>query len=295
MTYPKISIVTPSFNQAVYLEETILSILNQNYPNLEYIIIDGGSSDGSLEIIKKYEYALKYWVSEPDQGQVDAINKGLKYCTGDIFNWINSDDYLEPKALYEIAKNWKKDYCIAGKVRNFFQDSDEDGGVHPNQINSLAEFIALKSRYHQPGLWFDLAALLKVYPIPTSSHYYFDKILMVEFFLKNGVKLIPIDEILVNFRVHDGSKTVLIQGKAQKELICFYENLLNDQRYFTYHKIIKTTLQKSLIPKLLIDKWRVLNHKGLKKISTYLLIAFKNPLILNSRLYYTILKNEALK
>src|SRR5690606_31772171 len=101
--WPKISIVTPSYNQGQFIEETILSILNQNYPNLEYIIIDGGSTDNTVEIIKKYEDRITYWVSEKDNGQADAINKGLEQCTGEIFNWINSDDYLAKKSLYSIA------------------------------------------------------------------------------------------------------------------------------------------------------------------------------------------------
>src|ERR1700733_14532761 len=101
--YPKISIVTPSYNKGQYIEQTIQSVLDQNYPNLEYIIIDGGSTDNTIEIIEKYAPYLKYWVSEKDKGQANAINKGLQYCTGEIFNWLNSDDYLEPDSLEKIA------------------------------------------------------------------------------------------------------------------------------------------------------------------------------------------------
>lgn len=101
--WPRISIVTPSYNQGQFLEETIRSILLQGYPNLEYIIIDGGSTDNSLEIIKKYEPWLTYWVSEPDKGPASAINKGLQKCTGEWFNWINSDDLLLPKSLLTLA------------------------------------------------------------------------------------------------------------------------------------------------------------------------------------------------
>ena len=101
---PKISIVTPSFNQGQFLEETILSVLNQRYPNLEYIIIDGNSTDQSREIIRRYEGHLAYWVSEKDRGQVEAINKGIHRATGDIFAFINSDDVYLPGTFSAIAQ-----------------------------------------------------------------------------------------------------------------------------------------------------------------------------------------------
>jgi glycosyltransferase involved in cell wall biosynthesis len=100
---PKISIVTPSFNQAQFLESTIQSILSQNYPNLEYVIIDGGSSDGSQAIIERYSEYLHFWCSEPDGGQYDAINKGFQHTTGEIMAWLNSDDMLCPWALRTVA------------------------------------------------------------------------------------------------------------------------------------------------------------------------------------------------
>jgi glycosyltransferase involved in cell wall biosynthesis len=100
---PKISIVTPSFNQAEYLEAALQSILDQNYPNLEYIVIDGGSTDGSVEIIRKYADRLAYWVSEPDGGHMDAINKGFRRSTGEIMGWLNSDDMHCPWALKNVA------------------------------------------------------------------------------------------------------------------------------------------------------------------------------------------------
>ncbi|MDW8303193.1 MAG: glycosyltransferase family 2 protein, partial [Bacteroidia bacterium] len=102
--YPVISIVTPSFNQGEFLEQTIVSVLEQNYPRLEYIIIDGGSTDNSVEIIKKYEKYLTYWVSEPDRGIYDALQKGFAHTTGEIMGWINSDDMYHKNSFSLVAE-----------------------------------------------------------------------------------------------------------------------------------------------------------------------------------------------
>ncbi len=108
MDLPKITIVTPSYNQADFLEETILSIIRQDYPRLEHIVMDGGSTDGSVEIIKKYAQHLTHWYSGPDDGQSDAIMKGFERGSGELMNWINSDDLLFPGALKAMAKCWQE-------------------------------------------------------------------------------------------------------------------------------------------------------------------------------------------
>jgi glycosyltransferase involved in cell wall biosynthesis len=104
MNYPKISIVTPNYNGGEYLESTIKSLLDQNYPNLEYIVIDGGSTDNSLEIISKYHNRISYFISEKDGGLYEAVDKGFKQATGEIMGWLNSDDMHHPQSLYAIAE-----------------------------------------------------------------------------------------------------------------------------------------------------------------------------------------------
>lgn len=132
LSFPKISIITPSYNQSRYLEETILSVISQNYPNLEYIIIDGGSTDGTVKIIKKYETYLKYWVSEPDSGLYFALQKGFQKSTGEIMGWINSDDILHKRSLFAIADI-------------FFNKEIQWLQGYPNVINEEGQIV-----YHRP-------------------------------------------------------------------------------------------------------------------------------------------------
>src|SRR5579863_7058205 len=105
--WPRISIVTPSYNQGEFIEETIRSILLQGYPDLEYFVLDGGSTDGSVDVIRKYQPWLTWWDSGKDDGQTDAINRGLQKSSGQLFNWINSDDMLLPNGLFEIASAFR--------------------------------------------------------------------------------------------------------------------------------------------------------------------------------------------
>jgi glycosyltransferase involved in cell wall biosynthesis len=119
--WPIISIVTPSLNQANFLEQTIRSVLLQGYPNLEYIIIDGGSTDGSVEIIQKYAQWLDYWVSERDSGQAEAINKGFHVARGKIFGWLNADDFLLPRAVYRVIVEYNKHPDAVAWVGNCYR------------------------------------------------------------------------------------------------------------------------------------------------------------------------------
>ncbi len=206
-SYPKISIVTASYNQGHFIEETITSVLDQNYPNLEYIIIDGGSTDNSVEIIKKYASHLKYWVSEKDQGQANAINKGLQHCTGEIFNWLNSDDYLEHGALMKVAEAFADEqvHLVAGQVRNFSTATEE---IIPNQHLSAEGLMCWKPgvKFIQPGVWMRRNLIEQCGGIDEQFHYAFDWDLYIRYLYHSPVvKELP--DLLVHFRLHEQSKT----------------------------------------------------------------------------------------
>ncbi len=208
--YPKISIVTPSFNQGNFIEQTILSIINQGYPNLEYIIIDGGSTDNTLDIIKKYEDKVSYWISESDNGQSDAIRKGLLKSSGDIFNWINSDDLLAPNALFDIANAFQSDIDIYCGISQIF--NDKDGFTlysHRTELFTELEETIVNQRINQPAMFYKRAIINKLGGINDSLHYIMDLELWWRYLSKYGQNRIKLgDTVLANFRLHDDSKTV---------------------------------------------------------------------------------------
>jgi glycosyltransferase involved in cell wall biosynthesis len=209
--WPSISIVTPSYNQGQFIEETIRSVLLQGYPNLEYIVIDGNSSDESIQIIKKYASWLKYWTSEPDRGQSSAINKGLKHCSGDIFNWINSDDLLTPGALHTVAIAWHNTphVIIAGCVINFHEEGSENL-ISPNAL-SLENFVNIRKarkcimRWHQPGTFLPGTEVRRIGGLQENLRFGMDHFLMIGLFQRCNVVYVP--DILARFRLHNSSKT----------------------------------------------------------------------------------------
>ncbi len=216
-SYPKISIVTPSYNQAQFLERTILSILNQNYPNLEYIIIDGGSTDGSVEIIKKYEKYLAYWVSERDRGQTQAINKGFEKATGDIFAYLNSDDIYMPGTLFKVAekfKNYPEADMFYGNIY-FIDEGDNILDELRFTKTSLSAMIYEGGQMHQTAVFWTKDVYKKVGGFDEKFRFCMD----TDFFCrvaKEG-KLFHIRDTLAAFRLHLASKSSSIKQVGEKE------------------------------------------------------------------------------
>ena len=293
--WPKISIITPSYNQGHFIEETIRSILLQNYPNLEYIIMDGGSTDDTVQIIKKYEPWITLWTSEKDKGQANAINKGVDKCTGEIFNWINSDDYLAPDALLHVAGSFKKGYTVAGKVFNFYEDDPTFKDVIENKDLSIQQFLALKSTFHQPGVWCDLQNIRATGRFPESSSYYFDRIYFTRYFMQFN-QVIYTNNILVYFRYHESSKTIVIRDSKADELIDYYLLLLKDPLFDSVKKELTSALKYQLLPEKHISEWEYENsRKGFSsRLTSYFALMMKKPELLKSRHFFTKLKRSVL-
>jgi glycosyltransferase involved in cell wall biosynthesis len=218
--------VTPSLNQAAFIEQTLRSVLDQGYPDLEYIVVDGGSSDGTQDILRRYEGRLTHWVSEPDLGQADAINKGLTLATGDLCAYLNSDDLYEPGCLERVAADF-----AAGPDRAWHaypvQDFSADGleRVHPAPrlgrrpgrtrfedpealSNDLLCWVLNTVSLHQPGVFWRREQWTAVGGFDIRYHYAFDR----HFFMKLVAAGYPLISHgappVARFRLHDRSKTV---------------------------------------------------------------------------------------
>ncbi len=208
-SFPKISIVTPSYNQGKFIEQTIRSVLLQNYPNLEYIIIDGGSTDETSDIINKYKPWINYYVSEKDRGQTHAINKGIRKCEGEIFNWLNSDDFYNKNCFKFLAENFRnrETEVVSGKYRFFYEDGSKEKIIDLKMRNTLEESIALVA-VNQPSTFFRMESVKSLGDLDERLNYLMDQDLWKKYLFKHGQDRIKIiDEVLVSFRYHTGSKT----------------------------------------------------------------------------------------
>lgn len=254
---PKVSIVTPSFNQAEFIEETILSVQRQNYPNLEHIIVDGGSTDGTLSILKKYGDKIK-WISENDRGQANAINKGFKMAEGEIIGWLNSDDpYLEGavSSVVNVFVNHPKVQVLYGDY--VFLDGS-GRRIYEMRLIKYDLYILLFDRCYiaQPTVFYKKEIFNKVGFLDETLQYAMDW----EFFLRlgfSGYHFYHIPRLLAGNRLHKGSKTMsgwngckkLFDEEKNVRLrymeTCGYRNIseLNLKVIRKYHKFRRRAIQ----------------------------------------------------
>jgi glycosyltransferase involved in cell wall biosynthesis len=230
MNYPKISIITPSFNQGQYIEQTILSVISQGYLNLEYIIIDGGSTDQTVDILKKYEKHLAGWVSEPDRGQSHAINKGLARATGEVFNWLNSDDLLAPGSLHAIGGQFSRadTRVLCGYCRIFEDQTGNTVRLDRMGIKENAEETVLNHKMNQPSTFFRLDAIRQLGGVNENLHFVMDLDLWIRYLLTHGLAGVKTsEEVLSDFRLHQESKTVGATTRMENEEVRYYHSLTN--------------------------------------------------------------------
>lgn len=239
---PIITIVTPSFNQGQFLERTIISVLNQNYPNLEYIIIDGGSTDCSVEIIKKYEKHIDYWVSEPDKGQSDALNKGFARATGEIFFYLASDDILLPGILDKVAKIFTNSDIDVLYGNRIIIDSDDNIISERRCVYYIPE-ITKKGILSNAGFAFYLDSafyrreiFIKRGGFDLNLHNTMDTDFMFKL-METTKKIKFIREYVIGFRVFAGSKTVSHWNDRRKKENQQLFSKYNKSRFIKIYKI----------------------------------------------------------
>jgi len=216
MHLPKVSVVTPSLNQAAFLEQTLLSVLGQCYENLEYIVVDGGSTDGSVEIIRRYADRLTWWVSEPDKGQASAINKGFSRATGDILCWINSDDFYFPGVFHHVAELLSKEPdLIYGRCFSFGEGGGRCLVNNPPDAEQLR--LDWEPALVQPSVFWTRDLWRRTGPLDESLHYGFDW----EWFRRAcaDAKVHKTRRILSAYRFHAAHKSQSGNTRRQEEML----------------------------------------------------------------------------
>ncbi|MBN2386523.1 MAG: glycosyltransferase [Anaerolineales bacterium] len=214
-----VSIVTPSYNQARFLERTIRSVLEQDYPRIEYIIVDGGSTDGSLEIIQQYADRLAWWVSEHDRGQTDAINKGFGRAKGEILAWLNSDDTYEPGAIAEAVAYFQaqSDVGLVYGDANFIDESGRVTGRFPAAQTDYARLRRGYVHIPQQAAFFRADLWRQVGPLDPSFYFAMDYDLWVRLAGVAPVRYHP--RLWANFRLHAHGKTYVADDRCWPEML----------------------------------------------------------------------------
>jgi glycosyltransferase involved in cell wall biosynthesis len=258
MNFPRISIVTPNYDGGKYLEDTILSVLDQFYPNLEYIVIDGNSKDGSIDIIKKYENRLTYWISEPDKGMYHAIQKGFEKSTGEIMAWINSDDMYHRKSLFTVAEifsSYKEIEWLQGAGTSF----DESGRtVYCTTGRSFTKFdfynrdykwIQQESVFWRRSLWDKAGSALN-----TNLKYAGDFDLWLRFFKHS--RLYVADILIGGFRWQSSGQITLDHFKDYMSEVekTIDSNVLDNSEIEVLKKLNQAKKLDSLMKKLKVFK-----------------------------------------
>jgi glycosyltransferase involved in cell wall biosynthesis len=233
--WPRISIITPSFNQGVFIEDTIRSVVLQNYPNLEYSIVDGGSTDETLSIIKKYESGLSWWVSEKDHGQAEAINKGLKKATGDIIAWINSDDRYLPNAFFLVA-DYFKNHPEIDMVYGDAEIIDKSGKfiMHRKELDfdrTMGRLVGFGILITQPAVFWRRQVLESVGLLNEKLYYTLDSEYWSRISDNHKIKHLP--KLLAQYRYHDEAKTI----RAEKESISLAQEEISAELFISYKKL----------------------------------------------------------
>jgi glycosyltransferase involved in cell wall biosynthesis len=216
---PLVSIITPSFNQARYIEATIQSVIRQDYPNIEYIIVDGGSKDGTVEIIKKHEGRISWWVSEQDKGQTEAINKGFARARGEILAWLNSDDTYEPGAISSAVK-YLMDHPETGMVYGDCNFINEEGRVIGKFGSAQTSYKLLRQGYAhipQQTMFFRAELWQQVGPLDPSFYFAMDYDLWTRLAARSALKYVP--QTWANFRLHTSGKTIAADDRCWPEMI----------------------------------------------------------------------------
>ncbi|MEJ5961331.1 glycosyltransferase family 2 protein [Pedobacter immunditicola] len=228
MKSPKISIVSPSFNQGQFIEDAILSVLNQQYENFEHIIIDGGSTDNTIDILMKYPHLI--WISEKDEGQSDAINKGFNRATGDIIGWLNTDDYYLEGSFRKIAENFKLYECdiVYGDVQ--FVDKNKKFTRKGMSRIPIKWLIFFHCYIHSAAFFFKREVLDKGIRIDPKIHITMDKDFFANIFY-TGFKFKYIHETLTSFRWHENNKS--LDTKEVRDVIN-NEGILILNKYSTF-------------------------------------------------------------